>query len=387
MTPLQTLSIADASNQSWDVIIIGAGPAGTVAARQLALSGYQVLLIERKLFPRYKVCGGCLNQRAVNALDEIGLRPLLSNLNAVPLDQFQMRYRGGKVQIPLPGGLAVSRSAFDTELTREAAGSGVRFLGETTALVCGEVKSSPSRKVELYQQGALCGTAEASVILVADGLGHPSLQQCQEFESVVSPDSRIGVGGLLPEDLTSEYPPGIIHMAIHKSGYVGLARVETGQLNIAAAIDRTLIKQYQSATKAVLQILNDSGFPVPPSFQKINLKGTVPLTRNTVRPAAHRILLIGDAAGYLEPFTGEGMANAISEGIAAAQIVPQGLSDWDSSLEEEWLQMHQTLTLGRWNWCRWLSQLLRSPTAIGVGLRLFRWFPGAARPIVASLNH
>ncbi|QDT26324.1 Putative oxidoreductase [Gimesia panareensis] len=387
MTPLKTISIAEASSRHWDVIVIGAGPAGAVAAYQLGRSGLQALLIERKIFPRYKVCGGCLNQRAVNTLTEVGLGGVLDDLKAVPLDQFQIRYQGRELQIPLPGGLAVSRSALDVELTRMALESGVSFLSETAALVCGDSHPGQTRMVELFQQGALCGTARASVILVADGLGHPSLQNCEEFESVVSQDSRIGVGVLLPGGQIQDYPAGTIHMAIHKHGYVGLARVEEGQLNIAAAMDRSFIKQQQSPTGAVVRILQESGFPIPPAIGEQNLKGTIPLTRKTVRPVAHRLILVGDAAGYLEPFTGEGMSNAISEGIAAASILPRGLHDWEQSLEQEWLQVHQTLTMQRLHWCRWLAQLLRSPTAIGVGLRLFRWFPGIARPIVASLNH
>lgn len=387
MTSLNTITIAEASSQRWDVIVIGAGPAGTVAARQLGLSGLRTLLIEKKVFPRYKVCGGCLNQRAVTALREIGLETLIEDLKAVTLDQFQMRYRGRELQIPLPGGLAVSRSLMDVRLVEDALESGVCYLTETTAQVCSATEPGATRVVELFQQGALCGTASASVILVADGLGHPSLQNCEEFKSVVSEHSRIGVGVLLPGEEIDAYPAGTIHMAIHKHGYVGLARVEDQHLNIAAAIDRGFIKQQQTPTAAVVHILEEAGFPIPTALAEQNLKGTIALTRQTVRPVSHRVLLIGDSAGYLEPFTGEGMSNAISEGIAAARIVPRGIQNWDAALEQEWLHLHQTLTAGRLHWCRWLAQLLRSPMAIGVGLRLFRWFPGVARPIVASLNH
>lgn len=387
MTALKSISIADASRQEWDVLIIGAGPAGTVAAHQAARAGLKTLLVEKKVFPRYKVCGGCLNQRAVNALQEAGLAAALDELDAVPLDQFELRYQGRALKIPLPGGMAVSRSALDLQLVRMAQQSGVNFLAETKALVCGEAISGFTRKIDLFQQGALCGVARARVVLAADGLGHPSLKHCGQFESKISQDSRIGAGVILPGDQISDYPAGTIHMAIHRHGYVGLARVESNQLNVASAIDREFIKHQQSPTAAVISIMEESGFSVPPVMRSMNLKGTIPLTRKTVRPASHRLLLVGDAAGYLEPFTGEGMSNAISEGVAAVRIASNGLQDWDESLEQQWLHTHQTLTEGRSHWCRYLSQLLRSPTAINVGLRLFRWFPNVARPIVASLNH
>ena len=96
--------------------------------------------------------------------------------------------------------------------------------------------------------------------------------------------------------------------------------------------------------------------------------------------------VLGDAAGYLEPFTGEGMANAIAEAIGVARIVPRALLKWDHPIEEEWLRKHHEITLGRLYWCRWLAQILRSPRAVGFGLRLFHMFPAVARPIVTRLN-
>ena len=62
-----------ATRLDWDAIVIGAGPAGALAARQIALQGLHTLLIDGKHFPRAKVCGGYLNSRALQALREVGL--------------------------------------------------------------------------------------------------------------------------------------------------------------------------------------------------------------------------------------------------------------------------------------------------------------------------
>ncbi|MDF1747221.1 MAG: FAD-dependent monooxygenase, partial [Gimesia sp.] len=70
MSLSHVISISDACSRDWDVIVIGAGPAGSVAAHQLSLRKLRVLQIERKAFPRYKVCGCCLNQRAISLLQE-----------------------------------------------------------------------------------------------------------------------------------------------------------------------------------------------------------------------------------------------------------------------------------------------------------------------------
>tara|TARA_R110002111_G_scaffold144910_2_gene211268 strand:- start:122966 stop:124141 length:1176 start_codon:yes stop_codon:yes gene_type:complete len=387
MTQSRTISMADACSSDWDVIVIGAGPAGTVAARQLALQNLRTLLIERKAFPRYKVCGCCLNQRAVSALQQIGLGDIFEEFDAVPLKSFQVRYHGRELNIPLPGGLAISRSVFDERLVQAAVDAGAYFLPETTAMLKDSGVQEQTRLVELTHPEQSSGVATTKIVLVADGLGHPSLQHCHDFQSVVSHHSRMGVGAIQAADDFSNYPAGIIHMAIHRFGYVGLVRVEDGSLNIAAAVDRDFIKKSVSPTESVKEILKESGFPALSEIAEGTFKGTVPFTRKTLRPVGNRVFVLGDAAGYLEPFTGEGMANAISEAVAVARMVPQGLLKWDPALEQAWLRKHHEITEGRLFWCRWLAQLLRSPAAVGLGLRLFHLFPAAARPIVARLNH
>ena len=387
MTLTSSLNRETACGQSWDVIVIGAGPAGAVAARQLALQKLRTLLIERKTFPRYKVCGCCLNQRAINALQQIGLGQLLESAGAVPLTQFRMQYQGREAAVSLPGGLAISREVFDTLLVQSAIDAGAAYLQETSATIVDSPEKQSSRTVELNFQGHTAGSVSAKIVLAADGLGHPSLQNCAGFDMQVAPDSRIGVGAAFVVKNQSSYPAGLIHMAIHKSGYVGLVRVEGDLLNLAAAIDRDFMKQCAGPADAVLQILRDSESPLLPEMTESNFKGTLPVTRKTLRPVGNRLFILGDASGYLEPFTGEGMANAITEGMAVAQLVPQGLRHWDSALEQKWLKAHYALTEGRLFWCRWLARLLRSPAAVGWGLRLFHLFPGMARPIVARLNH
>jgi flavin-dependent dehydrogenase len=387
MTLASSLNRESACRQNWDAIVIGAGPAGAVAARQLAHQKLRTLLIERKTFPRYKVCGCCLNQRAIDTLQQIGLGQLLDSTGAVPLNQFRMQYQGRETSVTLPGGLAITREVFDTRLVQSAVEAGADFLQDTTATLLNDAEETGLRSVVLSAQGQTVGTASAKVILAADGLGHPSLQNCPGFDMQVAANSRIGVGAAFAANDDSSYPAGLIHMAIHRSGYVGLVRVEGENLNLAAAIDRDFIKLCAGPADAVLQILRESGSPVLPEMTESSFKGTLPVTRKTLRPVGKRLFVLGDAAGYLEPFTGEGMANAITEGVAVAQLVPEGLRHWDSAVEQKWLSTHYTLTEGRLFWCRWLTRLLRSPTAVGWGLRLFHLFPGMARPIVARLNH
>lgn len=387
MTLSNTTTLSEAGRTSWDAIVIGAGPAGAVAARQIALQNRKVLLVERKAFPRYKVCGCCLNQRALTLLNEIGLADLLSETDAVPLNSFQLRYNGRAATIPLPGGRAISRELFDSRLVESAIQAGVDFLSETSAILKPTSESESTRSVELSQQTHASVAASARIILAADGLGHPSLQQTNEFKTIVAEDSRLGIGASLDCPDPSAYPPGVIHMALHSGGYVGLVRVEDGSVNLAAAVDRDYIKQSGSPAQAVLNIIEAAGFPAFSELSTGAFKGTIPFTRKMPTPVGERVFVLGDAAGYLEPFTGEGMANAIADAVAVAQLVPRALVRWDESLERDWLKTHYRQTEGRLFWCRWLASLLRNPHAVRIGMRLFHLFPAMARPIVARLNH
>ena len=88
----------------WDAVVIGAGPAGALAARQLALGGARVLLVEKARFPRWKICGACLNGHALDALGAAGLGSLVDRLGAVGLREFRVGIGGGMIPIALPVG-------------------------------------------------------------------------------------------------------------------------------------------------------------------------------------------------------------------------------------------------------------------------------------------
>src|SRR5262249_57070578 len=93
----------------WDAIVIGAGPAGAMAARRLSLAGARVLLVEKKQFPRSKVCGACLSRAALTELHHAGLSSLVEGLGGITLSEFQLRFRGRLLRMDLAGGAAVSR--------------------------------------------------------------------------------------------------------------------------------------------------------------------------------------------------------------------------------------------------------------------------------------
>jgi flavin-dependent dehydrogenase len=372
---------------TFDAVVIGAGPAGSMAARELAYRGIDVLLVERKTLPRPKVCGACLNGRAISWLRLAGLDSLLSQRGAIPTDRFRAYCRQKMVEIECPGGAALSRQALDHGLSQAAVDAGAHLLTGTTATVRDGV--SAWREIELRDSSGRTEVVRAKIVLAADGLGHPALASCREFVSRISRRSKIGVQASF-YDRCERFAPGTIYMAVGENGYAGLVRVEDGSINLAAAVAPDALKRAGSPAAAVGEILSEAGLQgarvIDLDLSSAAWQGTLPLTRRTARPVAHRIFVLGDAAGYVEPFTGEGLAWALASGMAVAPFAARGIDGWNPHVEHGWLAAYGNLIRRRQLWCRAFAALLRHPYLARAAMELASAWPALCRPIVASLN-
>lgn len=355
---------------TWDAVVIGAGPAGAVAARELARLGCSVLLVDKAHFPRPKVCGCCVNGSAVASLRRLGLGHVLAN--GVPLRDVRIGAGRRAATVKLPGGVSLSREAFDLALVREAVKAGVELREGVTAKL-GE-SDAVTREIFVGHE-----RVRAKVVIVATGLGG----------SDAAPDagSRIGAGVVVPADaVPAHFTPGTIFMATGFGGYVGLVRVEDGRLDVAAAFDVGFVKAQGGLGPAAETVLGEVGWPRPPKLAELPWKGTPALTRHARHLAGERWFAIGDAAGYVEPFTGEGMAWAIASAAAVAPIAARAVQQWHASHVREWERAHARAIGTRQRVCRVVSRVLRSPRLTTVVVRALSALPILSRPVVASLN-
>jgi flavin-dependent dehydrogenase len=363
----------------WDVIVIGAGPAGSVAARQLALRGRRVLLLDKKRFPRRKVCGACLNYSAVTLLDEIGLGGVLRDGDGPEIRRFELRADSRRLSLPLPSGRAISRAALDQRLVDAAIRAGVVFHDGTTATV--EGLQGGVRFVDVNGS-----RLSAQVVLAADGLGHPSLHSVAEIRDRVVARSRIGAGCEVRE-FPSEYASGVIHMAVGRGGYVGLVRVEEGTLNIAAAFDARLVRETGGPARAAAVVLAQAGFPEIPVMAEADWLGTPALTRTTSPVAAERLFVLGDASGYVEPFTGEGIGWGLASAVALAPLADAACTpSWQPSFAAAWSREHTRLVRHRQRVCQSLAMLLKSPTCVRLAMCLASRVPLLLKPLVRGVS-
>ncbi len=373
----------------WDVIVIGAGPAGSVAARQIALLGRRVLLLDKKHFPRRKVCGACLNHSAVELLEQIGLGDVVRECGGPELTRFEVRAASRRLSLSLPRGRAVSRMVLDQRLVEEAIRSGVTFRDGVTATV--GASHGDGRHVEIRHSSpteSRCSTEttlSAKVVLVADGLGHPSLGGLSEFTDRPVRKARVGAGCEVSE-WPSEYAAGTIHMAVGRGGYVGLVCVENGSLNIAAAFDTWLLREAGGPARAAASVLADAGFPPIPALSGAEWLGTPALTRTTWPITSERLFVLGDAAGYVEPFTGEGIGWALSSAVTIAPLANAACTAWSLSLAETWSNEHGQRVRNQQRLCRTLAGLLRFPTCVRIAMFVLPWTPRLLRSLVRGVS-
>jgi flavin-dependent dehydrogenase len=364
----------------WDVIVVGAGPAGAMAAYELARRSLRVLLVDKSRFPRAKVCGCCLNGRAISLLQSHGLSHVINNRGAVALHRLVLASRGSQAVIPLPAGIALSREALDMGLIDAAVEQGAVFLPETIASL-GKV-SSCSRKVFLRTNEEQF-EASATVILAADGLAGTLSRS--ESSAIERDHSRVGAAVIIKHG-PGFYQSGTIYMACGLGGYVGQARLEDGRLNIAAAFDLEALKEIGHPGRLAASIMKQAGFPSIPNLPDLEWKGTPSLNRRASKLAWERLFVLGDAAGFVEPFTGEGIAWALQAGVAVAALAEQGVNNWNPSLETEWTATFHREVVRRQMICRLTAAALRRHRLTALGVRLLALFPELSFPIVHRLN-
>jgi len=137
-----TITAAAAAATSWDLIIVGAGPAGGAAAIRTARAGLRVLLLDRNSFPRPKVCGCCLSPLALAELDDLNLeatqqQPASPQAGCrIPLGTVQLIANGRAASLRLPPGAVQSREALDPALVRSAIDAGAAWLPRTRVTSC-----------------------------------------------------------------------------------------------------------------------------------------------------------------------------------------------------------------------------------------------------------
>jgi flavin-dependent dehydrogenase len=326
------------------------------------------MLVERSTWPREKVCGCCLNAAGVNELRQLGVLDAAKRV-ATPLTRVRVRSGARTATLDCLNGLALSRGRLDALLVDEAQHRGVHFACETSAKVI--ERHHDTWRIHLRRaHSAQARSMDARVVIIADGLNGASLAGRAEFQPLVQTGSRMGVA-LRADGRSSPLAAGEVHMLIAPHGYVGLVRLDSETIAVAAALEPRWTKSIGGPFAAVERVLSSAGGDAI-ALDEHSLMGTGLLSRSRPRLAATGLLVIGDAAGYVEPFTGEGMTWALASGTAAGALAAKGLSAWSpaaaESLAREWTLWHARHVQSRHRLCRTVRWCTRHPLATSITL-------------------
>jgi len=411
-----TLSAEGAAATSWQCVVIGAGPAGSAAALRLAAQGWRVLLIDRGSMPRPKVCGCCLSPLAYAELRMLeSLLPArhdtAGRISATPLSGVSLAAAGRVARMPLPSGGVISRETLDTHLVQQATAAGAHWLPEVLITAISEGPStgstaSQSSHLTIAARLQYSSASEATLHLqaemvvlatgLADGVRLPTADIPENRpRRIVAAQSRVGIGATLPPE-ASDLPTGELLMAVAQQGYCGLVRLEDGRIDLAAAVDKRLLTQAGSPAAAAGAIVNqgcgpgDRRVPSAASLAAATFRATPALTHaaSLVVGEAGRIFRVGDAAGYVEPFTGEGIGWALASArvLAAAASAPEHAAALATvAIASRYGDLHRRLLGVHHARCRRVAWAVRRPGLVGGALRLAQCFPWAASHVVPGL--
>jgi geranylgeranyl reductase family protein len=289
----------------YDLIVVGAGPAGSTAARAAALQGLDTLILEKENFPRYKPCGGALSGRAASLLDF----NLPSDICERTITGARVHFRNQVLERHTGYNLTtlITRSRFDHLLLQKAkeAGAGIK-----TQKVLDFQEKDDHVSVKTND-----GIYQCKFLVIASG--------CQDGlkNRIRGPDRKESMGVCLVAEIEEddqkieERLASIldIHFGVAKGGY-GWIFPHKGYYSVGIG---GLSSRLHHPRQAMLQFLKKNGFS-----EGQRLHGhLIPQGGNKVRTALGRVILAGDAAGFVDAFTGEGICYALNSGKIAGQVI------------------------------------------------------------------
>jgi geranylgeranyl reductase family protein len=360
----------------YDVIIAGAGPAGCSAAIHLATSGLKVLLVEQKKFPRVKLCGEFISPECQNHFEKLGVaREIVCSEPSSIAQTVFYSSRGHHVSVPSNWfgermALGLSRAVMDEVLLRRAAGAGVRVIEGATVV-------GPQRNTEcVHGLKVRIETTEEefSAPLTIDATGRARILARKTNHTQKQKPKLIAFKAHFQN---TRVAPGACEIYFYPGGYGGLSNIESGMSNLCFIIGADQVKRCHSDPERVMR---EMVMHNPRARHTLETAQTISewlsaswegFGRQSPAPAPG-LLAIGDAAAFIDPFTGSGMLMAFESGELAAEVIVRHRDELATTrLAADYHDRYRRKFDSRLKVCSLLRRAAFNPRLTDLGITIF----------------
>jgi len=352
-----------------DVIIIGGGLAGLTSALHLSKQGLKVTLIEKHDYPRHKVCGEYLSNEILPYLYWLNVD--VNVLHPAHIEELKFTTQQGqsyKIKLPL-GGIGVSRYSLDSLLYKKAKDSGCTIVVATVTAI-----SFSDDTFAVSFQGQILN---AKVVLGAYGK-RSNIDQILSRDFMKKPSTWMAVKA----HYSGDFPDNLIALHNFEGGYCGVSKVEQNKINVCYLADVETFKKYRNIADYQKYVLSKNDH-LKYFFDHNSMLFDKPITISQFSfdkkdAIENHILMVGDTAGLIHPFCGNGMAMAIHSAKLASELI---LDYYSCKIKSR--QQLEMMYVNRWQQAfgrrllfgRMLSSILRFEIGATILLKLAVLFP------------
>lgn len=353
--------------ERWDAVVVGAGPAGAVASMMLARRGWRTLIVEKSAFGRTKCCGGCLNSRVLPLLDQLGVRDAVVSASTGRTVGVRLNMvDGAPVELAFSEpGFITPRTILDQSLLSAATDAGAETQFHTSAVV--EDIRGGIAHLMLRRHGEERRVI-TPLVVGADGL-NSAVARMAGMKRTRPIGRKFGVAWDQHHRLNDYSEPLWIEMFITSDGYLGATADALGTIHLAALINPATRARMRDPWVFLARMRNQ--FPelrrmahdAQTEPQMTSAAGPMPSA--TISVGAEAVALVGDAAGYVEPFTGEGIACAIESAAVFGRVLESTrVGVFDARAAQRYRAMWRAQIRPVLRRCRMIAAAIEHPRAV-----------------------
>ncbi|MBO0858533.1 MAG: NAD(P)/FAD-dependent oxidoreductase [Chloracidobacterium sp.] len=362
---------------TYDVIIIGAGPAGSTVSALLARAGLRALLLEKSRFPREKVCGEFITPDCLNVFDRLGVREQVSDAGAKIVNQWTLFAPDGRgVAVPMEWiasghghAVGISRARMDLILLECARQAGVDAR-EGFHVSPRSLHENGRENERIFIEGTADGeTVErfsAPVVIDASGRNGVFSNQIARRTSLLGGSRLFGCKVHLR---AIEGMREIGELFFYRDGYGGMCDVENDRTNLCFITTEATLREARGDREKLLDLTLRSN---PAARRRLrnavidgDWVGTGPITYGRRRHIPG-VISIGDAGAFIDPFTGSGILLALRSAEIAAEVIHQAFNEGGSdvgAIVKRYDQLHRARFTWRFRACALLRAAAFNSTA------------------------